>query len=521
MKWKYLLLGALAIIVILTAGFLYQDYREKLAVEKLLAHMTETVERDTFYEGIYLDDIHLGGMTMEEASALFQKKAEERLNNLRVEFTYENQSWVFTHEDIQAGIDWEDKLNQLYLLAREGDLTDRYEEVERIRENHVKEETLLSCDFELIRDEINAIADSFYIKPQDADLQFLPDKSEKFKLIPHKDGQIVGAGLLFQQAMQAFVSEKPAVISIEPMPIEAKVKTAHLENATSLITRFTTSMAGSTENRKHNIALALSKVNGTKLGPGEIFSWLDVVGTVSSKTGYKPAPVIKPDKSLQDGIGGGICQASSTLFNSAAMAGMEIVERYHHSFPISYLDPGLDATVSSYVNFRFKNPRNTPVFIRAYRSGDKAVVEFYGEPLSNNGEYKLTTKLIEKIPAPEPKRVLDKKGEYVTEPGGEHVHVKSREGLRINTYRVLYENGKKVSSELLVKNYYKPIEGIIYYREGSTAPKPTTSPKPSQTPKPSQSPTTKPSESPDPEESQKPSPSSEPSESPKPTDNGE
>jgi vancomycin resistance protein YoaR len=354
-----------------------------------------------------------------------------------------------------------------------------------------------------------------------ADLQFFPDKSEKFKLIPHKDGQIVGAGLLFQQAMQAFVSEKPAVISIEPMPIEAKVKTAHLENATSLITRFTTSMAGSTENRKHNIALALSKVNGTKLGPGEIFSWLDVVGTVSSKTGYKPAPVIKPDKSLQDGIGGGICQASSTLFNSAAMAGMEIVERYHHSFPISYLDPGLDATVSSYVNFRFRNPRNTPVFIRAYRSGDKAVVEFYGEPLSNNGEYKLTTKLIEKIPAPEPKRVLDKKGEYVTEPGGEHVHVKSREGLRINTYRILYENGKKVSTELLVKNYYKPIEGIIYYREGSTAPKPTTSPKPSQTPKPSQSPTTKPSESPDPEESQKPSPSSEPSESPKPTDNGE
>jgi len=494
MKKKYLLLGALALVLLVTAGFVYYNYREKHAQEQWIAHMTDTVERSTFYEGIFLDEIPLGGLTLQEASDHFRKAAESRLGNLKAELTYEDQKWIFTHEDIRAHINWEEKLEELYQLAREGQLEDRYRQVEEIREKGVREQTTLTMDITQIKKDIADIAESLTIQPVDADIKFYPDRKEKFSLIPEQAGQSVDAEQLYRSVQQIFASEQPGTIAIEPISVEAEVRMADLEKATSKIVTFSTSMSGSSENRMSNIGLALRKINGTKLNPGEVFSFNDTVGRRTEKAGFKLAPVIASDKSMKDSIGGGICQASSTLFNAVAMAGLEVVERYHHSFPVSYLDAGLDATVSwGGADFKFRNNKDTPIFIRSYRDGTRAVVEIYGEPIPNNGEYRLTTKVIETIKAPKPKRVLDEKGQYVKKPGGEYQHVKSRMGLKVNTYRVLKQNGKTISSELFVTNYYRPIQGIIYYREDK--PTPTTKPKP-----------TEPAESPKPTESAEPEP---------------
>lgn len=512
MKKKYLLFGVLALVILLTAGFVYQNYREKQAQEQWLAHMTDTVERNTFYEGIYLDDVPLGGLTLQEASDLFQKEVENRLNSLQAKLTYEDQSWLFTYEDIQAEIDWEDKLEELYNLAREGQLEDRYQQVEEIRENNVKELTILTMDISLIKSKIEEIAESLTVEPVDADIAFYPNEKDKFKLFPEQDGLKIDADELYKSVEQIFLAEKAGEIAIEPIAIEPEVRLADLEKATSKIVTFSTSMSGSSQNRMSNIALSFQKINGTKLNPGETFSFNEVVGPRTAKTGFKPAPVITADKSLQDGIGGGICQASSTLFNGAALAGLEIVERYHHSFPIAYLDAGRDAMVSwGGADLKFKNNRNSPIFIRTYCSGTKVVVEIYGEPIPNNGEYILTTKVTETIKAPAPKRIEDKKGEYVKKPGGEYQHVKSRMGLKVNTYRLLVENGKTVSSELFVTNYYRPIQGITYYREGEPAPTPTPSPDP----EPNE--TSEPAEA-NSEESSNPNETSDSEEAPEPTE---
>lgn len=482
MKKRYILIGVLALALLLTAGFVYHNYREKKAQEQWIAHMTDTVERDTFYEGIYLDDVHLGGLTLQEAYDQFKIAAEERLNNLRAELTYEDQSWVFTHEDINAEINWEEKLEELYELGREGDLEERYKQIEEIRENKVQAETTLTMDITRIRGAVEEIADSLSVEPVNADLSFHPGEEQMFRITPEQEGRKVDSDELYRSVEEIFKSGQPGIVAIEPAVVEPEVRAADLERATSKIVTFSTSMSGSSENRMSNIALALRKINGTKLNPGEVFSFNQVVGNRTAKAGFKPAPVIMPDKSMQDGIGGGICQASSTLFNAAALAGLEIVERYHHSFPVAYLDPGLDATVAwGGADLKFRNNRNTPVFIRAYRSGTKACVEIYGEPLPNNGKYQLTTKVIETMKAPAPKRIEDKNGKYVKKPGGEYVHVKSRTGLKVNTYRVLVQNGKIVSSELLVTNFYRPIQGIIYYREAKPEPDPT--PTPSAAPK--------------------------------------
>jgi vancomycin resistance protein YoaR len=243
MKKKYLLFGALALALLVTAGFAYQNFREKQAQEQWLAHMTETVERSTFYEGIFLDDVPLGGLSLQEASDQFQKIAEQRLSDLRVELTYEDQSWVFTHEDIQADIDWQDKLNELFQLAREGQLEDRYKKVEEIREKGVREETVLTMDIAKIQRGIEEIAESLTIEPVDADIDFHPNEKEKFVLSPEKAGQRVDAQMLYQSAEQIFASGQPGVIPIEPIVVEPEVRMADLEKATSKIVTFSTSIS--------------------------------------------------------------------------------------------------------------------------------------------------------------------------------------------------------------------------------------------------------------------------------------
>jgi len=91
-------------------------------------------------------------------------------------------------------------------------------------------------------------------------------------------------------------------------------------------------------------------------------------------------------------------------------------------------------------------------------------VEIYGEPFPNNGYIECTSVTREVVPAPQPKRILDKNGKYVKQPGGEYQHVKSRNGYKVTSYKIYYENGKKVWTKVITNDYYRPIQGIIYYR---------------------------------------------------------
>ena len=114
-------------------------------------------------------------------------------------------------------------------------------------------------------------------------------------------------------------------------------------NSTTLGGYFTR-LNNSPANRTNNIVLACNKINGTKLKPGEIFSFNDIVGQRTVEKGYLSASVFVGRK-VVPGIGGGICQVSSTLYNNALESGLEIIERYPHSLPVTYIASGRDATV--------------------------------------------------------------------------------------------------------------------------------------------------------------------------------
>ena len=370
-----------------------------------------------------------------------------------------------TYKDVGAYIDWDKKISQAYGIAREGELEERYNRVMEIAANGIRLKTSLFYNMSLVKSKLEAIAQEINYDPVDADIKFYPDRENKFEIIEEKPGLKLDVESLYSDLVEKMKNEEYCQVVLSPEDVPAKITKAHLQKATYRIAQFSTSVATSTADRKHNVRLALSKVNGYRLDPGEVFSFNEVVGPRTAKRGFRSAPVIMPDKSLQDDYGGGVCQASSTIYNAALRADLEIVERYHHSFPIAYVPIGLDATVSyGGVDLKFRNNKDTPIFIRTFSSGNNVYVEIYGEKFPNNGYITCSSTVTSVVAAPAPKRILDKSGKYVKQPGGQVEHVKSRNGYKVTSYKTYYENGKKVWTKVIAHDYYRPIQGIIYYR---------------------------------------------------------
>ncbi|MDF2659686.1 MAG: hypothetical protein K0Q94_2477 [Paenibacillus sp.] len=175
-----------------------------------------------------------------------------------------------------------------------------------------------------------------------------------------------------------FYGTGPSVIDLPRTALYPKVDSELLANVrVKPIGHYVTYYNSNNKNRMHNISTAVKAINNHVLFPGELFSFNQVVGERTEKRGYLKAPVIVRGE-LAEGIGGGICQVSSTLFNAADRAGMHIVQRYSHSRNVPYVLPGRDATVSwNGPDFTFMNKYNQPVLIRAFTGGGSLFVSLY------------------------------------------------------------------------------------------------------------------------------------------------
>jgi vancomycin resistance protein YoaR len=138
--------------------------------------------------------------------------------------------------------------------------------------------------------------------------------------------------------------------------------------------------------RSHNISLASEAINNQVVFPGEVFSFNEIVGKRTKERGYLPAPVIVRGE-LSEGIGGGICQVSSTLYNAVDRAGLEIVQRYSHSRRVPYVPRGRDATVSWYgPDFVFRNKLNQPILIQSKIYGGQMIVLIFSSDTADNSQ---------------------------------------------------------------------------------------------------------------------------------------
>ncbi len=209
------------------------------------------------------------------------------------------------------------------------------------------------------------------------------------------DNQIVytdeapGRGIDREALVTTLLDTDPLSGKTIPLPIhdlEPSITREMLQSKFVLRGSYTTSFSDSTKNRKYNIRFGAEKINGTILKPGDVFSANETLGTRTRKNGWKNAGAYESGEVVQQ-AGGGVCQLSSTLYNAALYADMEIVERRNHSMPVHYVDRGRDATINSIgniIDFKFRNNTSSDVIIMAYTTGNTLHMEIYGVPFETD-----------------------------------------------------------------------------------------------------------------------------------------
>lgn len=225
------------------------------------------------------------------------------------------------------------------------------------------------------------------------------EKVEKLVYIPPVDAALNGGGgiiqeqtgykldrSLFEERLYGYIFEGGSQVLEAPLvPIYPRVDSELISSIkTKMIGQYRTYYNSRNKNRSHNISLAAKAINNRVVFPNENFSFNETVGKRTEAKGYMRAPVIVRGE-VSEGIGGGICQISSTLFNAADRAGLQIVNRYSHSRNVPYVPPGRDATVSwQGPDFVFKNKYNQPILIRAYAQNGMASIMIYSDETVND-----------------------------------------------------------------------------------------------------------------------------------------
>lgn len=217
-----------------------------------------------------------------------------------------------------------------------------------------------------VYDYVFSIGRDYFVRPRNAYLDPFTGQ-----MLPEIYGQKVDVEATVEMIMKAkpYTTHYPVIVPLDP-----EITLDIYRNIRTRKGSFMTGFGGG--NRGHNIMLAASSLNNYLLAPGEVFSFNKATMPRDAEHGYKMAPIIVGG-SVIPGYGGGVCQVSTTLYNAVKRAGLEVVERFPHSRPVGYVPKGMDATVSDYLDFKFRNNKDRFIMIKTSAYGYRLVIEIW------------------------------------------------------------------------------------------------------------------------------------------------
>ncbi|MCF0124240.1 MAG: VanW family protein [Clostridia bacterium] len=296
--------------------------------------------------------------------------------------------------------------------------------------------------------DIDAIHEEVCVEPQNASYT-----KEPFEVHPEVNGisfDLEAARAMLQEDKEEYIIKLK--ITIPEITLSQIGDQAFPDRLGHCTTRYDVSDT----NRTTNLIIACKKINGMVLAPGETFSYNKALGERTVAAGYRNGKIYSGGE-VVDGIGGGICQISSTLYNAVLKANLSIVERRNHQFVTSYLEAGKDATVVyGLTDFRFKNTRKYPIRITASANAGIATVSIFGLKEETEYQIEISSRVISSIPF---------STNYIDDnslpAGTEEVKQKGCAGTISETYLIKYLNGAVVESKLISRDTYNAMQRII------------------------------------------------------------
>ena len=291
---------------------------------------------------------------------------------------------------------------------------------------------------------IQALCDQSAKLARDAQVRF---SSSGFYYQKGKAGLVCDYNESLALVLDALASDKEEV-ALATREYGPAITEEMLKERTQLLASFSTKFDASNLSRTHNIRLAVKKLAGATIAPHAEFSFNERVGERTAENGFQESVVIF-DGEFVKGVGGGVCQVSTTLFNAALRAGLKITESRNHSLTVSYVEPSLDAMVSEYSDLKFVNPYDTPVYLNARVSGGSVTVQCYGLP--DGMRYTTESTVLYRL-APPPEEIVEGEEDKILRA--------EKEGLASESYLLVYDKkGKLLSRTLIRRDNYAVVRG--------------------------------------------------------------
>lgn len=414
------------------AGFMTAGKAIGLLPEQTAAGKTGAARNGRIPRGVTVDGVPVGGMTKKKAKE-FLRKLREPLPTL----TVHTPAGDYCFSRPQIG--FSDNLDELLSAAVRGG---KYQAEIRYFLNGPETQAEYICAnnaLSALDAEVVFSREGFSYEESRAGIvcdkeRLKKEIAESLAAGPVSDGE---GGARFSDVTLHTRTQKPA-------------KTlADAKRGTQKISAFSTFFNSGDKGRTGNISLAASRIDGRTILPGEEFSFNAVVGERTKANGFGEAKVIK-DGEFIVGVGGGVCQVSTTLYNAAVLAGLKITARKPHSLAVHYVEPSRDAMVSSVTDFRFRNTHSYPVYLSLKVKGEQITATFYG--VDEGYRYEIVSVTTGEIPPPDP---IEKKGDY------EGVIREGKPGIRSEAYLETYRYGKLLKREKLRTDSYAPVRGIV------------------------------------------------------------
>ncbi len=426
----------LLVYVILVAVFI------GVLVASFMYFYNQTQNSDTIQSGIFIKGVNVSGLKKDEAIALISNELKNQMND-HLTLKYKNHEFYIDIEQIEAKFDIEASVNFAFKVAKTGNMIQNVQEYISVLMTHINIEPILTYNKEALEKYLQTIESnlpdqlvqsSYYIEDdeliitngingagiimQEAEniiISAIQDisYSNRYIDIPtyvkypeaiqvetiHNDifreaknayfttepyavfAEVVGVDFNVQE-MKNKIQDNPEaeeyVISLDYTKPEVTVNDLGMEAFPNLLANYSTKYNTKDVDRTTNLRLASNKINGTVIMPGEEFSYNKIVGKRTIAAGYKEAPIYQ-DGQVVSGLGGGICQVTTTLYNAVIGANLKITSRRNHMFVPSYAIPGNDATVAwGSTDFKFKNNRDYPIKIESSVSNGVAKISIYG-----------------------------------------------------------------------------------------------------------------------------------------------
>lgn len=407
---------------------------------------------DKVYAGVTVDGVPMTGLTGTEVKDLLRLWHEpDNLHSLSV--YYGDKVFSFDPRTVDYDVDIDATADEVIHCGRQGSMLERlkyifqaqtvgYQIPLKIRYNEQKLEELI----ETWRESIDKPA-------KNAGVSILHGG-----IIQAESGRKLETTIVKPLLLGALkqADDRPVALPVTPLYPEMTESDIVSIGLKELLADYATTFNADDDNRSTNIRVAANKINGYIIYPNQTFSFNDVVGPRDKEHGFKEALEIVGNEYVP-GIGGGICQVSSTLYNAALLADLSIAERYNHSKPLGYVGLGRDATVAyGILDFKFTNNTAGPVMIISEIQDNKLRIGLFGTTKGSSETVKVIT-VNKQVISP----AIIKKPDQSLYLGETEIDKQGKPGYEVTTVRVIEQGNIEVKREIIATDKYLPENTIV------------------------------------------------------------